>query len=85
VEYHWWVMMVVQASTLSSVHCKVGSESVHEDFFTKQARLQAEAKLALAQVPLSYLKLCICRREDLAGMVPGVDCLICGHWVDALK
>jgi len=46
--------VVLQASTLSSVHCKVGISELaaHEDFFTKQARLQAEAKLALAQVGL---------------------------------
>jgi len=50
-ECWWYAIMAVQASTLSSVHCKVGNESTaHEDFFTKQARLQAEAKLALAQV-----------------------------------
>ena len=49
---------------MSSVHCKAGSESAHEDFFTKQARLQAEAKLALAQVLHSYMKLSICSRRD---------------------
>ena len=61
-------MAVVQASTLSSVHCKLGGESSHEDFFTKQARLQAEAKLALAQVYFtlsSFLPetLYVCRRR----------------------
>jgi hypothetical protein len=52
---------ISEASSLSAVHCKAGSASqslVHEDFFTKQARLQAEAKLALAQVrPMAHMQL----------------------------
>jgi hypothetical protein len=42
----------MQASTLSQYQTKAGGKDseVHEDFFAKQARLKAEAKLALAQV-----------------------------------
>ena len=41
-----------QASTLSQYQMKNSSKNAdtHEDFFAKQARLKAEAKLALAQV-----------------------------------